>query len=287
MSHDTRMRIDAHQHYWQLSRADYGWLTPAQGSLYRDFLPAELAPQLAAGAVSATVLVQAAATEAETRYLIGLAQTTPSITGVVGWADFEAGDIAERICGLVRDGGGRLKGLRPMVQDIADPEWLLRPAIDAAFSALVEQQLRLDALVTPAHLDVLMKRLRRHPALQVVLDHCGKPDIAAGAFEPWASQVAELAQTTPAFCKLSGLLSQAAPGAGVDDLAPFVGHVFHCFGAGRILWGSDWPVVTAQASYQRWLQMSLELVHRFAPGSERAVFATNAVRFYGLDIGHC
>ncbi len=141
-----------------------------------------------------------------------------------------------------------------MVQDIADPgSRLLRPAIDAAFSALVEQQLRLDALVTPAHLDVLMKRLRRHPALQVVLDHCGKPDIAAGAFEPWASQVAELAQTTPAFCKLSGLLSQAAPGAGVDDLAPFVGHVFHCFGAGRILWGSDWPVVTAQASYQRGL----------------------------------
>lgn len=281
------MRIDAHQHYWQPARADYGWLTPAQDGLYRDFLPAELVPQLAAGSVSATVLVQAAPTEAETRYLIGLAQETPSIAGVVGWADFEAVDVAERIRALVRDGGGKLKGLRPMVQDLADPDWLQRPAIDAAFSALIEQELCFDALVMPRHLDVLVRRLRSHPGLRVVLDHCGKPDIAAGGFEPWASQVAELAQTTACLCKLSGLLSQAPPGAGVDDLAPFVGHVFRCFGAGRILWGSDWPVLTAQASYQHWLQMSLELVERFAPGAERAVFGTNAVRFYGLDIGNC
>ncbi len=280
-------RIDAHQHYWRVSRADYGWLTPAQGSLYRDFLPAELAPQLAAGAVSATVLVQAAPTEAETRYLIGLAQQAPSIAAVVGWVDFEAGDVAQRIRRLVQDGGEKLKGLRPMVQDLADPDWLQRPAIDAAFSALIDQDLRFDALVMPDHLDVLVRRLQRHPALKVVLDHCGKPDIAAGAFEPWASQLTALARTTNAFCKLSGLLSQAQPGAGIDDLAPYVGHVFQCFGAGRILWGSDWPVLTTQASYDYWLQLSLQLVQRFAPGSERAVFAANAVRFYGLDIGHC
>jgi L-fuconolactonase len=277
-------RIDAHQHYWRLKRGDYAWLTPQQGLLYRDFTPEDLSGQLSECSVRATVLVQAAATEAETRFLFALARQQASIAGVVGWVDFEADDVAARIAELVREGDGILKGLRPMVQDIADPRWLDRCSLDAAFNAVLEHDLAFDALVTPTQMAALERRLCRHPKLRAVLDHAGKPNIAGGALEPWASQLEQLARTTPVYCKLSGLLTQAATGAGAAELDAFVARIFSCFGAERIIWGSDWPVLTLRASYRHWLDMALALVHRHAPGHHEAVFANNAIGFYRLNI---
>jgi L-fuconolactonase len=276
--------VDAHQHFWRLDRGDYGWLTPAQGTLFRDFEPADLTDQLTACRVRATVLVQAAPTEAETRFLLELAACHASIAGVVGWVDFEAGDVRDHVLALVQQGAGKLKGFRPMVQDLADAGWLRRPQLDAAFDTLVEQGLSFDALVLPLHLDALLERLRRHPRLQAVLDHAGKPDLAARAFEPWAAQIAQLARNTSLHCKLSGLLTEAQPGAGIAELDACVAHLFACFGAARVMWGSDWPVVTVRGSYHDWFEMARELVHRHAPGAEQAVFASNAIRFYRLDV---
>jgi L-fuconolactonase len=275
--------IDAHQHYWQLARGDYGWLTPELRVLYRDFLPETLAAPLAECGIGATVLVQAAATEAETRYLIELALAAPSVAGIVGWVDFEAADVRQRVRALAQDGQGRLKGLRPMIQDIPDPRWLERTSIDAAFAALIDADLCFDALVKPQHLPALARRLQRHPGLRAVLDHAGKPDIAGGGFDAWAGPLADLAQGSSVHCKISGLLTEAAPGADLAALEPFVAHLFECFGAQRILWGSDWPVVTLRASYQQWWKMARELVRRHAPGQEAAVFGGNAARFYRLD----
>ena len=245
------IRVDAHQHFWRLERGDYAWLTPRQGSLYRDFVPDDLLAELAGCEVRATVLVQAAATEAETRFLFDLARGHPSIAGVVGWVDFEASDVRERIRSLVHEGDGKLKGLRPMIQDISDPDWLDRSSLDAAFDAMLDHELAFDALVTPRHLAVLTRRLQNHPTLEAVLDHAGKPDIAGRAFEPWAAQIEQLARTTSIHCKLSGLLTQAGPDAGIADLEPFVAHLFACFGVERIMWGSDWPVVTLRATYRQ------------------------------------
>jgi L-fuconolactonase len=278
-------RVDAHQHYWSLQRGDYAWLTPREGMLYRDFTPADLAGQLAECAISATVLVQAAATEAESRFLFGLAGRHASIAGVVGWVDFAARDSGDRIHRLVEEGEGKLKGLRPMIQDISDPHWLEGSSLDPAFGAILEHDLAFDALVTPRHLPVLERRLRRHPTLRAVLDHAGKPDIAGAAFDPWARQIEQLARTTSVFCKLSGLLTQAEVGAGASELDEFAAHVFRCFGADRVMWGSDWPVVTSRVPYRQWLDVALALVHRHAPGHEEAVFASNAIRFYRLDLG--
>lgn len=278
------IRIDAHQHYWSLRRGDYGWLTPSEVGLYRDFAPDDLSPDLFECAVHATVLVQAAPSEDESRFLFDLARRHPSIAGVVGWTDFEAHDVAERIGGLVREGQGLLKGLRPMVQDISDPDWLDRRSLDAAFEAMIVNDLVFDALVTPRHLGALIRRLRRHPRLRAVLDHAGKPDIANAKVEPWTGLLEQLAHRAETHCKLSGLLTQAAQGAGVAQLDTFVKRIFACFGADRVMWGSDWPVVTLRANYQEWLEMSLELVRRHAPGREDAVFGANAVRFYQLDV---
>jgi L-fuconolactonase len=277
-------RVDAHQHYWSLQRGDYDWLTPREAALYRDFSPEDLADQLKVGRVRATVLVQAAATEAETRFLLELARRYSSIAGVVGWVDFESSDVADRIRRLIHEGGGKLKGLRPMIQDIDDPNWLDRASIDAAFESMVECDLTFDALVAPRHFKVLERRLQKHPALRAVLDHAGKPDIAGGAFDPWARQIEGLARATSVHCKLSGLLTQASADSGAEELDAFVAHIFTCFGADRVIWGSDWPVVTLRAPYRAWLDMAFALVQRHAPGHEEAVFSRNATQFYRLDL---
>jgi L-fuconolactonase len=277
------MIVDAHQHFWRLDRGDYGWLKPELDPLYRDYLPQHLAPQLDACQVQATVLVQAAPTEAETRYLLDLAAETDFVAGVVGWVDMEAPGAPRRIADLVAYGNGNLKGLRPMVQDIADPRWLLKPTIDPAFEAMIDHDLVFDALVLPRHLQTLQARLFRHPKLRVVLDHAGKPDIAGMEFSSWAEDVSQLARDLPLLhCKLSGLLTQAGEGAGVDELEPYVAHLFEHFGPQRVLWGSDWPVLNLASDYGHWWQLAHELVRRHAAGHEQQVFGATAVDLYGL-----
>jgi L-fuconolactonase len=279
------MIVDAHQHFWRPDRGDYGWLRPADSVLYRDYLPRDLAPLIAAGPVQATVLVQAAPTEAETRYLLDLAAQAGFVAGVVGWVDMDAPGASRRIADLVAYGRGKLKGLRPMVQDIADPRWLLKPALDPAFEAMIEHGLVFDALVSPRQLQTLQARLLRHPGLRAVLDHAGKPDIAGGEFSHWADDVAQLARELPRLhCKLSGLLTQAGEGAGVDELNPYVAHLFEHFGPQRLMWGSDWPVLNLSSDYGRWLDLAQALVRRHAPGHEQDVFGATAIGFYGLDM---
>ena len=167
------MRIDAHHHLWSLSRADYGWLTPELAPIYRDFRLADLVPHLAAAGIEGTILVQAAPTEAETMFLLDIAEHTEVVRGVVGWTDFDAADGVARIEALAAR--NLLVGLRPMVQDIADDDWLLGPALTPLLAAMASRGLVFDALVLPRHLPRLLRLIGSHPDLQFVLDHCGKP----------------------------------------------------------------------------------------------------------------
>jgi L-fuconolactonase len=278
------MFVDAHQHFWSLSRRDYGWLTPETGVLYRDYLPGDLAPILASHDIQATVLVQAAPTEAETQYLLELAHSHSFVAGVVGWVDFEAPDVGRRIEALLAQGKGKLKGLRPMVQDIPDVQWLGRRELDRAFDAMSRHGLVFEALVRSAQLGVLRSRLLRHPDLIAVLDHAGKPGIEHGDFDDWARDVARLARDTRAFCKLSGLLTEARRRRSLADLMPYAKHIFECFGPARVLWGSDWPVLNGVADYTDWLSKARALVGHCAPGQETAVFGHNAIKVYQLDL---
>jgi L-fuconolactonase len=278
------MQIDAHQHFWRVDRGDYGWLAPTLTPLYRDYLPHDLVPHLKAAGVAATILVQAASTEAETRFLLGIAQSTPFVAGVVGWVDMEAPDVGERLAALVKEGNGYLKGIRPMIQDIADPHWILSPRLDRAFDALEALDLRFDALVRPIHLEPLLKRLEQRPNLKVAIDHAAKPDIAAGARTEWAKRLAALASRTSARCKLSGLLTEAKPGADSRDLAPFVEQIIAAFGAGRIMWGSDWPVLNLASDYSTWHTMARRLVAGLTVRERGLVFGGVAAEFYGVPL---
>ncbi len=276
--------VDAHQHYWQPERGDYAWLSQAPAMLQRPFLPADLRSQRQAAGVQFSVLVQAAPNEDETRYLFELARCDAAILGVIGWVDLAAEDACARIQSLVRDGDGLLRGLRPMAQDIADPDWLARPVLDRAFDCMLDHGLTFDALVATVQLPALCRRLHRHPQLRAVLDHAGKPPIAHGDSGQWTGWIDELAQRPQLHCKLSGLLTLLDPGMHEQAIEPYVADLFECFGAKRLMWGSDWPVLTTHADYGHWLQLAQTLTERHAPGRQVDVFSANAARFYALDI---
>lgn len=276
--------VDAHQHYWQPDRGDYAWLAQAPAALQRPFLPADLRAQRQAAGVQFSVLVQAAPSEDETRYLFELARRDAEVVGVIGWVDLEAADASTRIDSLVRDGGGLLCGLRPMAQDIADPDWLARPTLDRAFDCMLDHGLAFDALVTMTQLPALCRRLDRHHHLRTVLDHAGKPPIAHGDNSQWTGRIDELAQRPQLHCKLSGLLTLLDPGTHEQAIDPYVEDLFNRFGANRLMWGSDWPVLTTHAQYGHWLHLAQTLTERYAPGRLADVFGVNATRFYALDI---
>jgi L-fuconolactonase len=257
------IRVDAHHHVWDLARGDYGWLTPDL-AIHRDYTLADLRPLL--GDIAATVLVQAAPTEAETTFLLDVAARSDNLVrGVVGWADLAAPDAPGRIAALSRNAA--LKGLRPMLQDITDTAWILHSDVRPALR----------------HLPVMLKLASGHPNLLTVIDHGAKPAIAQGIYQPWADDIACVARDTEAFCKLSGLVTEAASGWRVDDLRRYTDHLVACFGPGRLMWGSDWPVVGLGGGYAAWRAASQELLKGLDEASRDAILGGTACTFYSLD----
>ncbi|WP_376985911.1 amidohydrolase family protein [Bosea sp. R86505] len=274
----TALRIDAHQHFWQLARGDYGWLTPALGPIHRDFTPDDLAPLLARHGIDRTILVQAAPTEAETRFLLDTAARTAFVAGVVGWADLEAPDAAARIAALAAD--PLLVGLRPMVQDIPDLAFLARPSLGPALAAMVAHGLVFDALIRTEHIPAMLALLSREPRLTVVIDHAAKPDLIAGDLATWREGITALATHPGTFCKLSGLVTEAGPDWSLETLQPVVDHLLLTFGPDRLIFGSDWPVVTLRAPYERWFDAAQTLLDGCSAAQRTAIFGGTAQRVY-------
>jgi L-fuconolactonase len=277
------MQIDAHQHFWHPARGDYGWMPVDDPVLSRPYGPAELWPQLQAAGVQGTILVQAAPTVAETEYMLGLADATPWVLGVVGWVDFERpADLAQmRRLGC----HPKMKGLRPMIQDIPDDGWMLRDDVQWAFRAMCDLGLRFDALGFPRHLAPFLTILKRYPTLQVVVDHCMKPQIrerSEAHFRLWADGMARIADETAAVVKFSALITEAGPDWTVEDLRPYVEHVFANFGPERVMWGSDWPVCRLRGEYADWRAAALRLTEGLTEVDRALVYGGTAAGFYGV-----
>jgi L-fuconolactonase len=251
------MKIDTHQHFWALVRGDYNWLTPDLVPLYRDFSPDDLAPLLDAANVDGTIAVQAADSEAETGYLLSLADKYEWIFGVVGWVDLAADSAPASIKRLAQN--PKLVGLRPMIQDIADDNWMLQPALRPAIAAMIAHDLTFDALVLPRHLQILDLFATTYPDLRIVIDHGAKPEIKKRSFDTWAADMAQLSQHPQISVKLSGLTTEAGTNWHPRDLAPYVHHIANAFGPDRLLFGSDWPVLNLASDYQSWHDLSKTL----------------------------
>ncbi|MEY4748498.1 MAG: hypothetical protein RIQ60_712 [Pseudomonadota bacterium] len=297
-------RIDAHQHFWRPARGDYGWLrpdVPALASICRDVLPAELQPLLAIHGVQRTVAVQAAASTAETEFLLALAAEHDFIGGVVGWVDLSDPACVPTLEAWAFDPAfkGRFKGVRPMLQDLPDADWIACAPHPEVMRALLRLDLRFDALVQPWHLEPLLSFVDRWPDLRVVVDHAAKPQLARGWdaggaaawAEAWRDGLRELGARPQVSCKLSGLLTEAGASAraggvaGADALRPVWRQLLDVFGPGRLIWGSDWPVLNLAADYAAWVTLSEQFIGELEPAARQAVWHDNAQAFYGLSLG--
>jgi L-fuconolactonase len=273
--------VDAHQHFWRVGQNGFSWPTPDLTAIHRDFGPADLAAVGASLDLVGSVLVQSQADDRDTDWLLDLAADEPLVLGVVGWVDLQAPDAPARIADLARR--PKLRGLRPMLQNLDDDAWIAAPGLDPAFDALVAHGLSLDALVMTRHLPHLLALARRRPDLAVVIDHGAKPPIATGEqADAWARGIDALAERPQVFCKLSGLLTEAAPGQAPDALSPYVRRLVSAFGPERLMWGSDWPVVDLAGDYGGWLALARTLSGLTAPADLAALFGATARRFYRI-----
>ena len=273
------MRVDAHQHFWRLDDRDGAWPPASLTAIYRDFLPPDLTGALARHAIGQTVLVQSLPTEADTHFMLSLADQNSFIGAVVGWTDLKASDAPQRIAALAAH--PTLRGLRPMLQEL-DDNWIADPALAPAVQAMCAHQLTLDALVLPRQLPALLVFAERFPELPIVIDHGAKPLIAAGDIEPWRADMLRLAALPQVYCKVSGLVTEARADWNIDHLRPYVDTIVDAFGAQRVMWGSDWPVLDLAADYDRWQAVSAALLATRSDAERQAIFGATATAFYKL-----
>lgn len=276
------MTIDAHIHLWRLARGDNISINAAMAPIFRDLEPDDLRPRLDAAGVDRIVAVQAAETLAESLYLVGLARKYKWIAGVVAWVEPASAAIEEELAALRST--GIVKGVRPIRDDNRSIAYLLDARLERGWAALEANDLSLDILVQNWREMPLATALScRLPNLRIVLDHCGKPDVAGGRFDQWAAELSELASLPNLSCKLSGLMNCAAPGAGLDDVRPYAEHVIAAFGASRTMWASDWPPLDLASDYATWRRISMSVIGTLSPGERADLLEGTATRFYRLN----
>ena len=278
----TARRIDAHQHFWHYDPVEYGWIDGTMATLQRDFLPADLEPELRVAGFDACVAVQARQTVEETRWLLELADRHPFVAGVVGWVDLQAADVRAQLDSFV--GRPKLVGLRHIVQAEPDERFLLRREFLRGMAVLRDLGLAYDILVYPRHLPVAVEFAQRLEGQRLVLDHLGKPDIRRAEIQEWRRHLRALAAGGHVMAKLSGLVTEADwRGWTPDQIRPYLDVAFECFGYERLMVGSDWPVCTVAADYGRTMRVVTDYLRDRPALEQDAVLGGNATRLWRLD----
>jgi L-fuconolactonase len=275
------MHIDAHQHFWRYEPKEYGWIDGSMAALRRDFLPADLKPELERNGFQGSVAVQARSTLEETRWLLDLAERAPFILGVVGWVDLRSPQLRSELESF--KGKTKLVGVRHVVQDEPDERFLLQPDFLRGIAMLEEFDLAFDILIYTKHLPVAAEFVKRFPQQRFVLDHLAKPPIKSGALEPWARGIRALAAFPNVYCKVSGMVTEADWRAQKPaDMRPYLDVVFACFGVSRLMIGSDWPVCTVAGTYSRVMDLVKNYIGKRSAVEKDAVLGGNAAKFWRL-----
>jgi L-fuconolactonase len=275
------MRIDAHQHFWRYNREEYGWIDDSMSRIRRNFLPADIEPELKRTEFDGCIAVQARQTLDETRWLLDLADSSPFILGVVGWVDLRSNKVRAELEEL--SSHPKLLGVRHMVQSEPDNRFLLQPEFLRGVSMLVEFDLTYDILIYPRQLPVATEFVQHFPRQGFVLDHLAKPLIKSGSVHPWDSNIRELAKCENVFCKMSGLVTESDwKSWKPEHIAPYLETALDCFGPERLMIGSDWPVCTVAASYSQVTDLVENFLSKYPDRVRNAVLGGTAKTFWKL-----
>ena len=276
------MTIDAHQHFWSYSQAEYPWIGPGMERLARDYLPTDLEAVARPLGIAGSVAVQARQSLAENDWLLELAAANPFIKGVVGWVDLRSASVAEDLARLAA--APKFVGVRHVVQDEPDPRFLLGDDFVRGLRTLHQFGLAYDLLVFPHQLPAAVELAGLMPEQPFVLDHLGKPQIKAKEINGWRADLKALAQHENVCCKLSGLVTEANWGAWTNaDFTPYLDVALGVFGPNRLMLGSDWPVCRLAAEYDEVLGLVDGVISRLKPAEQAAIRGETAMRFYGLE----
>ena len=279
---EQQARLDSHQHFWHYNPTEHVWMTDRMTVLKRDFLPGELQPLLASSGFDGSIAVQARQNLEETRWLLELAASHPFIKGVVGWVDLRSPDLPAQLERFSKH--PKLVGVRHVVHDEPDDEFMLGPDFRRGIASLAEFGLTYDLLLFPKHLPVAVKLVEEFPGQPFVLDHIAKPGIAEGRISPWRENLQLLAEFPHVCCKLSGMVTEAKWHHWQErDFHPYLEIVIAAFGPERVMIGSDWPVCTLSGDYLSTLHIVTDYVRRFSPEVQAAILGANCARFYGID----
>lgn len=276
------MRIDAHQHFWKINRGDYGWITPEITTLYKDFVPADLVPHLKEHQIQQTILVQAAPTIEETAFLLDLSNESESIAGVVGWLDLEDSNYRAQFSQFEKH--PKFVGFRLMIQDMPDETVVLKENYIEALHYFAEKNVPIDLLFVHHQLPTVIQLLGEVPNLRGVVNHIGKPDITKKVFEPWKTEMSQIAKYKNIYCKLSGMVTEADHNHWeASDFSPYINHILDEFGMERVMFGSDWPVCHLAGSYDDVIRvLEHALPEGISDSDVNKLFGENAQRFYKL-----
>lgn len=273
--------IDSHQHLWRYTSEDYGWIGPQMQQLKRDFLPEDLEREMAAAQVDGAVAVQARQSVEETRWLLDLAAQSLAIRGVVGWLPIVQGDLPSQLSEL--GDTAKLKGLRHVIQDEPDDDFILREDFNLGIASLLGTGLVYDILIHERHLPQAARFVALHPRQTFVLDHLAKPKITAAEIEPWRTNLFALAAQPNVFCKLSGLVTEGDWEAWtLESLRPYLDAALAAFGPERLMAGSDWPVCLLASGYSRWWETLRGWMSSFKVRHQEMILGETAKSVYRL-----
>ncbi len=276
------MRIDAHQHFWDIQRFQYPWMPAGESPLRRNFLPHDLKPILQRNRFDGSIVVQANVILDETRWLLELASEHEFMRGVVGWVDLTDPRVGATLDELQRH--PKFKGVRHLVHDEPDVNWLLREDVLGGLGELARRKIPYDLLLRPQHLRLVPRIAERVPDLRMVIDHIAKPLIATQRMDGWAEDIAAAAQIPQVYCKLSGMITEDDPRDWkAEHLRPYVQHVLGLFGPDRLMFGSDWPVCTLAGTWKEVLAAFTQSTGPQPIEAREKLRGGTAARFYGLE----
>lgn len=280
------LKVDTHQHFWNLDKVAYPWLVPEYGPIYATFEPADLEPQLKANGVDKTVIVQAMDSYADSDSMFEIAANNDWVAGVVGWVPLhDPVECARKLDEYIQN--PYFKGLRHLIHEEGNPDWVLQKQVIESLQMLADRDLTFDVVaVFPNHLKHVPALSEKVPTLKIVIDHLAKPPLEESERQIWREQLSATAESDNVYAKVSGLNTVTPDFANwtSDDIKPLIDDAIEAFGVDRLMFGSDWPVAVLAGTYTKVWEETNKAIASLSSDEKDAILGGTANSFYNLGL---